>query len=162
MPEKLRFTLRTIMPSVSPCHVMYRRLDHRNIQHAASTERPAASAGPATTGSAARNPFSGQSQASQPVLAAVAEGGSGSDASPTDSPAGRAGNVSAPEALPAIAAEERLVGGALIQSLETLQRLCQSPEGQRLAHARVGQLGRHQVCATFQRGCWIACTAKSI
>lgn len=147
------------MLTILSCCGMYRRVDHRTVQFTSSTERPAGpAAAAAATGAAPKNPFAGQSQAALPMLAAVAEGGSGSEASPTDSPAGQAGHASVPKAAPEIAAEERLVGGTLIQSLEILQRLCSSPDGQRLAHARVGQLGRHQVSAILQQRCL---TAKS-
>ncbi|KAK9836512.1 hypothetical protein WJX74_002045 [Apatococcus lobatus] len=115
-----------------------RRREHRHQQHTAVAERPSGSAGGTATGGL---PCSGLSQPPQPVLAVVAEGGSGSEASPADSPAGDAvvGNVTSAAEIPA---EQRLVGGSLVQSLEALQRLCHSPDGQRLAHARVGQLGR--------------------
>lgn len=121
--------------------VACRRLDHRSLQHTAGAERPAGSAGPAAPTGQGKSPFSGPAQAPQPMLAVVAEGGSGSEASPTRSPSGDDADAS----LPVASAEQRLVGGSLLRSLEALQRLCHSPEGTRLAHARVGQLGRQQV-----------------
>lgn len=51
----------------------------------------------------------------------------------------------APEQVPITPLEEVLVGGCLAQTLEALVALANGPEGVRLAHARVGQLGRQQV-----------------
>ena len=125
--------------TVTCCPAWSRRLDHRSQQHAATTERSQGVPGTHT----ARSPFSGPQQAHN-TLAAVAEGGSGSEASRSASPAAKE-DVAGASPPGFVMPDELLFGEGCSRTLEGLASLACSPEGVRLAHARIGQLGRHQV-----------------
>ncbi len=132
-------------PSDSLC-TRSRRLDHRSQQHAASADRSQGQS--VGQGHTARSPFAGPQQTSHQTLAAVAEGGSGSEASPSGSPAERdagAESAHAADPLQPQIIDELLLRQGCSQTLGGLASLASSPEGVRLTHARIGKLGKHQV-----------------